>query len=231
MVNLLTSAEANAAPRLTAEEHVRLRQLECLVEKHLDSFLAVGKALAAIKAEKLYRQHYSTFESYLRERWALSRSRADELIRSTATAELLLANGVALPPSISEAALRPVSALPSPELQVQAWRLVQAASPAGVTQPISSKICRTIRNAIETPGAGTSPKPRSRSHPSRERPFVQAAIRLANWDGFEANFVISHIEKLAGAMTVYTACGTLADRCEKVRGVLVKRFPQLQEVL
>jgi hypothetical protein len=58
---------------LTTEEKIRLHQLERVVEKHLDSFLAVGKALAEIRSSRLYRQHFPTLEAYVREHWALAR--------------------------------------------------------------------------------------------------------------------------------------------------------------
>jgi hypothetical protein len=97
------------------------------------------------------------------------------------------------------------------------------------TQPVVSKICRTIRNAIEPAGAAgnNGHKPRSRSHPSRERPFVQAAQRLGAYKGFDAEIVTSHIEKLPSAWSVYTACGKLAERCQLVRERLAERFPEL----
>jgi hypothetical protein len=225
---LPADAELTACP-LTGEEHIRLLQLERIVEKNLDGLLAAGKALAEIRSSRLYRQHFTTFEQYVRERWALSRSRADELCRSNNTAELLLANGMTLPQGISEAALRPVSSLPSAELQVASWQLIQAASPAcGPTQPLAAKIVRTIKNAIESPSTGSNGhKPRSRSHPSRERPFVQAAQRLSAYEGFEPGMVTSHIEKLPSAWSVYTACGKLAERCRLVQERLAERFPEL----
>jgi hypothetical protein len=232
MVNLLAqTVSPEVSSPLTTEERARLHQLELVVEKNIDGLLAAGKALAEIRSSRLYRQNFSTFEGYVRERWALSRSRADELCRSNATAELLLANGITLPLGISESALRPISALPSPELQVASWKLVQAASPAaGPTQPISSKICRMIKNAIEpaSGASGTGHKPRGRTHPSRERPFVQAAQRLSAYQGFDAGIVTSHIEKLPSAWTVYKSCGDLIARCLQVQAVLAKRFPELE---
>jgi hypothetical protein len=85
MVNLLTQPVLpETISVLSIEETIRLRQLEKVVEKNLDGLLAAGAALAEIRSSRLYRQHYPTFEQYVRERWALSRSRADELCRSNA---------------------------------------------------------------------------------------------------------------------------------------------------
>jgi hypothetical protein len=214
---------------LTTEEKTRLHQLERVVEKNLHGFLETGRALAEIRSSRLYRERYPTFESYVRERWALSRSRADELCRSTATAQLLIDNGVQLPADTSEAVIRPVASLPSPELQTASWRLIEAVSPAcGPTQPIAAKVCRTIKNALEPNGTGgNGHKPRKQEHPSRERPFIQAAQRLSAYEGFDAGIVTSHIEKFPSACNVYTACSNLIKRCEAVMHSLENRFPEL----
>jgi hypothetical protein len=41
--------------------------------------------------------------------------------------------------------------------------------------------------------------------------------------------VVAHIEKLASAWSVYSACSKLIDRCEAVQHALVERFPELTE--
>jgi hypothetical protein len=230
MVSILAqTVSPEASPALTTEERIRLHQLEKVVEKHLDGLLAAGKALDEIRSSRLYRQHFATFEQYVRERWALSRSRADELCRSNATAELLLTNGVTLPAGISESALRPISALPA-TLQPVSWQLIEAASPAGVTQPISSKICRTIRNAIESPGTnGNGHKPRSRSHLAREQSFISPVRRLSAYKGFDANLVTSHVEKFSSALSAFTACRIMADRCLSCCAILADKFPELTD--
>jgi hypothetical protein len=152
------------------------------------------------------------------------------MIRSASVAQSLKENGIELAPTIPEAVLRPVASLPSPELQTATWKLVEAASPkCGPTQPISSKIARVIKNAIEPKGTnGNRNKPRNRSHPSRERPFVQAAQRLSAYDGFDAGIVTAHIDKLPSAWSVYSACSNLIERCKLVQERLVERFPELE---
>jgi hypothetical protein len=222
-------AKSAAADPLTAEERTRRRQLILIVERGLSQFLAVGAALLELRSSRLYRETHDTFESFCRETFGLARSTTDQVIRSASTAQLLINNGAELPPNTTEAVVRPVSSLPSPELQLQAWRLVQAVSPGRtLTQPLVSKVCRTVRNAIEPEGAnGTGHKPRHREHPRRERPFVQAAQRLGSYTGFSPEIVTSHIEKLPSAWSVYAACGKLIERCKEVRSVLAKRFPEL----
>src|SRR5689334_2763035 len=75
---------------LSAEERVRLGQLERIIERGITEFISVGKALAEVRSSRLYRERYSTFEAFCRERFALARSSVDGLIRSTQTALLLV---------------------------------------------------------------------------------------------------------------------------------------------
>jgi hypothetical protein len=219
-----------SAPQpLTTQEKIRLGQLIRTVERGLSQFLAVGAALLELRSSRLYRETHDTFESFCRETFGLARSTTDQVIRSATAAQLLIDNGATLPANTSEAVVRPVSTLPSPELQVQTWRLVQAVSPErGPSQPIASKVCRVIKNAIEPSGSkGNGHKPRKKEHTERETPFLRPVIRLVNWPNFSASLVVSHIEKLPSAMTSYTACERMIERCESVRSALAERFPEL----
>jgi hypothetical protein len=127
-----------------------------------------------------------------------------------------------LPANTSEAVIKPLASLPSPELQTASWKLIQSVSPAcGRTQPVAAKVCRVVKNALEPNGTnGNGHKPRKREHPSRERPFVQAAQRLSAYEGFDAGIVTSHIEKFPSAWNVYTACSKLIERCKAVQHTL-----------
>jgi hypothetical protein len=231
MVTLLTETTSpETVSALTTEEKIRLHQLERVVEKNLSAFIECGRALCEIKSSKLFLANFPTWEAYVRERWGLARSRADELIRSTSCAEMLIANGAGIPAGTSEAVVRPVSNLPSPELQVQAWRVIQAVSPErGPTQPIASKVCRQLKNAIEAPGEHTGHKTRGREHSPRELAFISPVRRLSAYKGFDANLVVSHVDKFSSALSAFTACRIMADRCLSCCRVLADRFPELTD--
>jgi hypothetical protein len=216
---------------LTAQERVRLGQLIRTIERGLSTFLEVAKALAEVRSARLYRGTHADFQSWCRETLGLARSSVDGLIRSGEVAQLLIDSGANLPANTSEAVVRPVSTLPSPELQVQTWRLVQAVSPErGPTQPLASKVVRTIKNAIEPPGTnGTGHKPRKREHPTREQSFISPVRRLSADKGFDAHLVTSHVEKFAQALSTFTACRIMADRCLSCCDILSKRFPELTD--
>jgi hypothetical protein len=229
MVALLEQTQPPA--QLSAEEQIRLHQLERVVEKHLEHFLAVGKALAEIRSSRLYRQHFPTFEAYVRERWGLARSRADELIRSTTCAELLLSSTgstdgqTPLPPNIPEVVLRPISQLPDPDLQGQVWRLVSMVSPKGKapTHSTCAKVVRLIRETISgtQPPDGQTP---ARALPDREQMFVRPVQRLAKIDTFDVNVCLLHVKTPEQAERISRACAVVADRCQQIADQLNRRF-------
>jgi hypothetical protein len=141
-------------PPLTTQERVRLAQLVRTIERGLSTFLEVAKCLQEIRSSRLYREHHADFQSWCRETLGLARSSVDSLIRSGEVAQLLLDNGVPLPPNTTEAVIRPLASLPV-ALQPVGWQLVEAASPkCGPTQPVVAKVCRTIKNAIEPECSG-----------------------------------------------------------------------------
>jgi VRR-NUC domain len=61
-------------------EHKRLDELEAIIERGVQAFVEVGEALMEIRDSRLYKQTHSSFESYLRERWKMSRPRGYQLI-------------------------------------------------------------------------------------------------------------------------------------------------------
>ena len=121
----LATVEAEA---LTAAEAERLAELEARIQR---GWLEIGAALSEIHRLRLYRSSGS-WESYVVERWSLSRARAYELIRAYEVAEAIRAAGHE--PPASEGALRPlrpVLAQDGPQGVVDAWERVQAAHEGG----------------------------------------------------------------------------------------------------
>lgn len=65
---------------LAPNEQFRLEQCEKAIERGLNTFVEVGRALTEIRDAKLYRIGFKTFEAYCKERWEIDRSRAYQLI-------------------------------------------------------------------------------------------------------------------------------------------------------
>ena len=228
---------------LTSWERIRKDELERVVEGGLAEFLRVGAALAELRNRRLYRTQYATFEEYVRAKFGLARSSVDQVIRTAATAQGLLDSGEELLPGTTEAVLRPVSALPTPELRAACWSLAKSLAPAcGPTQPLVSKLCRMVRNCLEQADqtqtengnegdsfARHSGRHRSLAPIEREIPFVRPIIRLATWSGFSAEVIISHIAESSNARNLYSACSVMIGRLSQMQERLVSRFPEVED--
>lgn len=114
--------------QLSMAEAVQLQDLEETIQAGLDTFVAVGEALATIRNEKLYRQSHKTFEDYCNERWNFSRSYASRLIGAASVVNDLLPMGNNMPMPSNERMTRPLAQL-APELRQEAWRRAVATAP------------------------------------------------------------------------------------------------------
>lgn len=68
---------------LSASEFARLADCESKIERGIAVFLEVGNALLEIRDSRLYRQQFSTFEDYCKERWGFARNYANKVIAAT----------------------------------------------------------------------------------------------------------------------------------------------------
>lgn len=109
----------------------RLTVCEEVIAQGLHTFVDVGNALLEIRDNRLYRDEYSTFEDYCKERWGMVRQQANRLIAAAETVSNLEPIGSILPQTESQT--RPLTIL-EPELQVEAWqRAVETAPETGIT--------------------------------------------------------------------------------------------------
>ena len=164
----------------------------------------------------------------------------DQLIRSSMVARDLMDSGEELPLDTTEAVIRPVSALPTPELKAACWSLAKAVAPArGPTQPLVSKLCRMVRNCLEDTDQNDQPEEpsfryrgshhcRKKAPLERETPFCRPVLRLATWQGFSPEVVVAHIEKLENATTLFSACNAMITRLRQVQERLITRFPDVE---
>jgi len=98
---------APAAPEATGEKPrpkiESLKYYEDIVSQFLDHEDTVADAIYQIKVRKLYKETGQNFQDYVRARWDISRSRANQLIQFVKEKEKALANG-AVPPANERAA-------------------------------------------------------------------------------------------------------------------------------
>lgn len=102
-------------------EHERLATLEATIERGLDTFVSVGRALSEVRDARLYRFTHDTFEGYCRERWEMGRAHAYRLIEGAEVARLVSPNGD-MPVPATEATARELAPLKDdPEVMREAW--------------------------------------------------------------------------------------------------------------
>jgi hypothetical protein len=219
---------------LSKKERLRKEELEEIVQAGLEEFLKVGAALSEIRNKRLYRTEAATFEQYVQTKFGLHRARVDALIRSSVVAKSLLDNGITLPPDTKEGVVRPLCGLPDARLQAVAWQFIQSIAPERQSQPLVSRICRVIKNALdgideneEESSLGGHHKRASTCLPERERAFVAPILRLSSWQGFSIELVVSHASHLETARSLYLACGVMIGRCVQVQQRLASNFPAL----
>jgi hypothetical protein len=131
---------APLAAELTTPERHDLETLEGIVQRGLDTFIEVGRALAEIRDRRLYRQTHGTFEEYCHDRWLLGRTRAYQLIDAAAVSTI-----VDKDPPANEAQARELAPLKGDETEVvAAWREAKAEAEELGT----SLTAKVVRNAV-----------------------------------------------------------------------------------
>lgn len=72
---------------LTKQEQGTLAEYEETIRQGMSTFVDIGRALTAIRDNRLYRANYGTFEEYCSKKWDMSRPRAYQLIGSVEVGE------------------------------------------------------------------------------------------------------------------------------------------------
>lgn len=153
---------------LQVSEQKSLTELEAVIEANAKGFIETGRALAAIRDQKLYRAEFSTFEDYCQTRWQFTRQRAYLLIESASVVTSLSTsvdktgqtNGVVLPDN--EAQARALAEFPAED---HAAVMAEAAAEAPKDSRGKPKVsARVIRNA-----GNTKSKPKREKKPKGEK--------------------------------------------------------------
>lgn len=183
---------------LNQAELAELRKCEELVTAGIKAFATTGKALARIRDKQLYRESHNDFESYISERWKLSRSYASRLIAAAAVVEELanLLPGGNTPLPASESQVRPLTTLP-PEQRAEVWSEVVTAAPKNdAGEPVVST------EAVKAAVAKRRPsKSKKRKAPKPVRILVPGATVIvagnAKFSGSVIEALQAAIDKLA----------------------------------
>jgi N6-adenosine-specific RNA methylase IME4 len=127
---------------ITLDERSRLYQCEEIIEHGLNTFVDVGNALLEIRDSKLYRQDFTTFEDYCKERWGIERRRAYQLMDAAKAVENVYLSTQTVP--VNELQARPLTAL-DPQEQIEAWKRVIENTPEGkITAAVVLKAAKEV---------------------------------------------------------------------------------------
>lgn len=130
----------------TPEEDVMFQECETIIGQGWGTFAAVGTALATIKGKRLYKNEFTSFETYAWERWGFGNSHLWRYLAAADVHKVLKAvPGIPMPEC--EAQTRPLTSL-SPELALQAWLQTLEWSKGG---PITALLVRrAVRKVVNT---------------------------------------------------------------------------------
>lgn len=139
-------------PALTHTEAVDLGRHEEAIEHGIQTFVAVGEALATIRDQRLYRANYGTFAGYATERWGITDRRARQMIDAASTVTAL-ETGTIVP--VSESQARELAGL-DPATAAGVMRQADEATSGQVT----AAAIRAARPAASPPTATVKPRRR-----------------------------------------------------------------------
>lgn len=111
------------------------------VKGGIEKLASIGDAsLKVLRDKRLYRASHKTFEDYCQERFGFTRQRASQKIGFLALLDDLSTRVDKAPATEGQA--RPLTKLPTPELQAQAWEQAQADS--GKEQPSNREVAEAV---------------------------------------------------------------------------------------
>jgi hypothetical protein len=140
---------------LSPDEVLSLEGYEQIIAQGIKTFVQVGHALLTIREQRLYRESYTTFEDYCRQRWDLSRPRAYQLIDAAQVIDVVSTIVDIVP--VNEAQARPLASLPA-EQQVEVWREVVETAPAG--KVTAKHVQETVKRVKVSPTTTRTPTPK-----------------------------------------------------------------------
>lgn len=183
------------ANELTRQEKSRLAELEAIIAKGVKTFAATGQALIEVNASKLYKQEYSSFDLYCKERWSLSKSRAYQLIEGAKVIESVHNCGH----NLNEAQARELGKVP----EEKRGKVLKEASKAG--PPTAKKVAKAAAEILPGPEVEAE---EVFDIPALAEPYKLAARQL---DGIRRNLKASyedpderkHVESFYGRVDGY----------------------------
>jgi hypothetical protein len=180
VLRLAQNERAAALAKLADPADVARRALashERVIESAVRSFVDLGRALLAIRTERLYAAEFSTFSEYCDARWDISETHANRVINAALVAIEATPIGVEIN---SEAVARELVGL-DPETLKQVWaEATRRAAGGRVTAALVKEVRKALERpaiegeARETPPAATEPEGRDEDATDTRDPAAPA---------------------------------------------------------
>jgi hypothetical protein len=185
---------------LAPRDAERLADLEVTIAQGLTTFVEVGRALAEIQENRLYREKYATFSDYCLAKFQMNRAHAYRLIEAATvignlspTGDTESAEPIGLLPT-SERQTRPLASLP-PETQREVWTEAVATAPEGKA-PTAAHVAATVERVtkplfIDPPAKSTPVIPIDKNRPQSIAEKSAELIREEEKSGYSVvmNFI------------------------------------------
>lgn len=151
---------------LTLPDRARRQELEATISRGWRTFIQVGEALEEIRAKRLYREDFTTFEEYCQKVWNWSRQRAYQMMDAAKTAGVLEEVGVTvtherearqLKPVAQAVAAAPVAQRKSVFEEAMQKAMTPAPAPAPVQKPSASAPVVSWSGGVATLGDKSRP--------------------------------------------------------------------------
>ncbi|PWU19159.1 MAG: hypothetical protein C5B50_07285 [Verrucomicrobia bacterium] len=230
-------SEAMTAPEvpqaaLDASEQKQLEECEAIIATGWDNFVKVGRALASIRDQRLYRQSFRTFDQYCAKKWHYSKPHAHRLICAAETMQILVPIGTISYPT-HEAQIRPLIGL-NPEDAKTAWNnAVKAAEGKPITASIVLAAARPFRSprsrGTGEPGSGTPTSISARTPPGTSWITV-ASYRIRDLNAMlkEADALVFESDR---ALRSSASSGEISIIHQKAHGKLAEAIEALEWLL
>lgn len=125
-------------------------QCEEVIRAGLTTFAEVGQALLTVRDQRLYRDHYPTFEEYAAGKWQISRPRAYELMRATAIVSAIA--DIGLPAPVNEGQARELARVPEAD-RPEVWRRTLTDTDGHPTATAIKNAARSTANDLTGSGS------------------------------------------------------------------------------
>ena len=166
------------------------------------TYVQVGLAFATIRDRRLYRNEFTTFEEYCRNRWEYGRRYVDQLIAGAQVFTYLRASGSQMPEH--ERQVRPLIAL-APEQARMAWnKAVERAGGKTVTARLIKNVVNGVRSTLN-----------QNQEPRQKRPSGEAKHRLID----------AAVGELLMLLSQKANHGVLTQKVEALHGQIRTLFP------